>query len=353
MFVDEVFIQVAAGRGGDGCVSFRREKYVPKGGPDGGDGGHGGAVVLEVNPHLTTLLDFRHRPLYAAARGEHGLGSNCSGKSSPDLVIGVPRGTVVRERHTGDILGDLTRAGQRLVVAKGGRGGRGNQHFATPTHQAPREWEPGKPGESRELQLTLKLIADVGLVGFPNAGKSTLLSVVSRARPRVADYPFTTLAPHLGIVRVGTVEDGATFVMADLPGLIEGASEGKGLGHTFLRHIERTRVLLLLLDATAEDPAAQEAALLHELGSYSQALLRKPRLTAFTKLDLIGPDDQKPTLGPGRAEVFQISAHARQGVEPLLWELNRCLEAARREAPDDDDALETGDPVVAPEGGSA
>lgn len=353
MFVDEVFIQVSAGRGGDGCVSFRREKYVPKGGPDGGDGGHGGSVVLEVNTHLGTLLDFRHRPLYAAARGEHGMGSNCSGKTSPDLIIHVPRGTVVRDRQTGEILGDLTGPGQRLVVSKGGRGGRGNQHFATATHQAPREWEPGKPGESRELQLTLKLIADVGLVGFPNAGKSTLLSVVSRARPRVADYPFTTLAPHLGIVRVGTVEDGATFVMADLPGLIEGASEGKGLGHQFLRHIERTRVLLILLDASPDnqavaDPLAQEAALLHELGSYSEALLRKPRLTAFTKLDLLGPDDPRPTLGPGREEAFYLSAHTRQGLDALLWELHRRLLAAG-DAPE----LDSEDSMLTPEGGSA
>lgn len=328
MFVDEVVIQVLAGRGGDGCMAFRREKYVPKGGPSGGDGGHGGSVVLEVNPHMGTLLDFRHRPYYQAQRGGHGEGSNCSGKSAPDMIVMVPRGTTVKDRHTGEVLGDLTEAGQRLVVARGGRGGRGNQHFATPTHQAPREHEPGTPGEERELQLVLKMIADVGLVGFPNAGKSTLLSVVSRARPRVADYPFTTLSPHLGIVRVGTAEDGRSFVMADLPGLIEGASEGKGLGHQFLRHIERTRVLLLLLDATEEDPAAQEATLLAELGNYSPRLLEKPRVTAFSKMDLLAPDAPPPSLGPGRDEVFRISAHARQGLEPLLWELDRHLQAS-------------------------
>lgn len=325
MFVDEASVTVAGGNGGNGCVSFRREKYVPKGGPDGGDGGAGGSVVLECDPHLRTLLDFRLRPLLRAGRGEHGQGKNCSGRSAKDLVIRVPRGTTVIDADTGETLGDITGPGQRVVAAQGGRGGRGNQHFATPTHQAPREHEPGTPGETRTLRLVLRLIADVGLVGFPNAGKSTLLSVVSSARPKVADYPFTTLVPHLGIVRVGRPEDARSFVMADIPGLIEGAAEGKGLGHQFLRHIERTRLLLLLIDATAEDPAAQEAALLKELSCYSPALLDKPRLLTFTKMDLLPPGARPPAFDDGHGDVMAISAHSGQGVEPLLWELDRRL----------------------------
>jgi GTP-binding protein len=322
MFVDEVTISVTAGNGGAGCMSFRREKYVPKGGPDGGDGGHGGAIVFEVNPHLRTLLDFRHHPQFKAERGEHGRGKNQSGKSGKELVIHVPRGTVIHDDDTGEVLGDLTADGQRFVAVRGGKGGRGNQHFATATHQAPREWEPGEYGETRMLRLELKLIADVGLVGFPNAGKSTLLSVVSKARPRIADYPFTTLTPNLGIVNVGPAGEGHSFVMADLPGLIEGASEGKGLGHQFLRHIERTRLLLILIDVTSDDPAAQEEALLNELGRYSDALLDKPRLRAYTKMDLLPPGTPPPGDAP-----FAISAQTGQGVEALLWELDRRLGA--------------------------
>jgi GTP-binding protein len=322
MFVDEATISVTAGNGGAGCMSFRREKYVPKGGPDGGDGGHGGAIVFEVNPHLRTLLDFRHQPQFKAERGEHGRGKNQSGKSGRDMIIHVPKGTVVHDAETGEVLGDLTANGQRLVAVRGGRGGRGNQHFATATHQAPREWEPGEYGQSRTLRLELKLIADVGLVGFPNAGKSTLLSVVSKARPRIADYPFTTLSPNLGIVTVGPHGEGHSFVMADLPGLIEGASQGKGLGHQFLRHIERTRLLLVLIDVTSEDPDAQEKALLNELGEYSPALLDKPRVLAYTKMDLLPPGTPPPGDAP-----FAISAQTGQGVEALLWELDRRLTA--------------------------
>ncbi|MDZ4805654.1 MAG: GTPase ObgE [Candidatus Eisenbacteria bacterium] len=325
MFVDEATISVTAGNGGAGCMSFRREKYVPKGGPDGGDGGHGGDIIFEVNPHLRTLLDFRHKPQFKAERGHHGKGKNCSGKSGQDTIIPVPKGTVLHDATTGEILGDLTESGQRLIALKGGRGGRGNQHFATATHQAPREWEPGTYGDSKLIRLELKLIADVGLVGFPNAGKSTLLSVVSAARPRIADYPFTTLTPNLGIVKVGASGDTRSFVMADLPGLIEGASQGKGLGHQFLRHIERTRLLLILIDVTSDDPAAQVEALLSELGNYSEALLSKPRVVAFTKLDLVPAGTPLPVLGDSDKALMAISAQTGQGVEALLWELDHRL----------------------------
>jgi GTP-binding protein len=327
VFVDEVTIHVTAGHGGSGCMSFRREKYVPKGGPDGGDGGAGGSVILEVNPHMRTLLDFRHRPEFKAERGEHGRGKNQSGKAGKDVLIGVPKGTVVHDAETGAVLADLLEDGQRFLAAKGGRGGRGNQHFATPTHQAPREWEVGGHGEMRSLRLELKLIADVGLVGFPNAGKSTFLASVSAARPKIADYPFTTIAPNLGIVKVGAGHEARSFVMADLPGLIEGAGQGKGLGFQFLRHIERTRLLLVLIDVTSDDPAAQERALLAELGDYSEELLDKPRVVAFTKMDLLPPGTPPPSLDDGRQPVAAISAHSGQGVEGLLWELERRLRA--------------------------
>jgi GTP-binding protein len=327
VFIDEAQITVISGDGGSGCVSFRREKYVPKGGPDGGDGGNGGSVIMQVDPHLRTLLDFRHRQIFKAERGQHGMGKQCSGKTAPDLVVRVPRGTMVLDALTGATIGDLTEAGQKVVVAKGGHGGRGNQHFATATHQAPREHEPGWPGETKEIKLVLKLIADVGLVGFPNAGKSTLLSRVSAARPKVAEYPFTTLTPHLGIVKIGGADDTRSLVMADIPGLIEGASAGKGLGHQFLKHIERTRILLILIDVTAEDPAGQEATLLKEMAGYSPALLDKPRITAFTKMDLLPPGSPLPSLGPGREKLPAISAHTGQGMEQLLSELDRRLTA--------------------------
>jgi len=336
VFIDEARITVVAGDGGDGCVSFRREKYVPKGGPNGGDGGDGGSVVARVNPHLRTLLDFRHQPVFKAGRGEHGMGKNCSGKAGKSITIQVPRGTVLADAVTGEIIGDLTREDQEIVLVRGGRGGRGNQHYATATHQAPREFEYGKPGETREIRLELKLLADVGLVGFPNAGKSTLLSVVSKARPKIANYPFTTLAPHLGIAGIGRPEEGRSLVVADIPGLIEGASQGKGLGHQFLRHIERTRVLLILIDATAEDPAGEERALLAELGEYSRDILDKPRITAFSKMDLLPPDAELPSLGPERTDVMHISAHSGRGMDRLLIELEKRVAAVE----DDDVAVE-------------
>jgi GTP-binding protein len=288
VFVDEVEIRVRAGDGGRGCVSFRREKYVPRGGPDGGDGGRGGSVILEADEGLGTLLDFRYRRHYAAARGAHGRGADCHGADGDDLVLRVPVGTVVRDQGTGLVLGDLTRAGERLVVARGGRGGRGNARFATATRRTPRHAEPGEPGEERVLRLELKLLADVGVVGFPNAGKSTLVARLSAARPKIAAYPFTTLVPTLGLVRLA---EGQSFVIADVPGLIPGAAEGRGLGLRFLRHLERTRVLVHLLDldpATGRDPAEDWRAIQQELGAYSPALAARPQLLVGNKLDVDG-----------------------------------------------------------------
>jgi GTP-binding protein len=268
-------------------VSFRREKYVPKGGPDGGDGGDGGSVILLVNEHLRTLLDFQFRARFQAPSGAHGSGNQKSGRSGEDLVVAVPPGTLVMEASSGDLLADLVEPGLRFVAARGGRGGRGNARFATPTRQAPRKAQPGRPGEERKLQLELRLIADVGIVGFPNVGKSTLLSRVSAARPKIADYPFTTLEPHLGLVRV---REEQSFVMADLPGLIEGAHQGKGLGHDFLRHIQRTRTILMLLDSDSEDPAGDREKLNRELREYSEDLTRKPTVVAMSRSDLRGDE---------------------------------------------------------------
>jgi GTP-binding protein len=294
MFADRATIEVRGGSGGRGCVSFRREKYVPKGGPDGGDGGHGGSVILSVNPHLRTLLDFQSRTRFAAESGQNGSGSQKTGRSGRDVTVSVPPGTVVFDGDTERQIADLLRSGDSLVAAKGGRGGRGNARFATPTHRAPREAEGGEAGEERRLRLELRLIADVGLVGFPNVGKSTLLARLSAARPRIADYPFTTLEPHLGLVRV---DEERSFVMADLPGLIEGAHRGRGLGHEFLRHIWRTRTLLLLIDSVSDDPARDYATLRHELGTYHAGLLRKPMIIVLSRSDL------KPGAGAGAPPV--------------------------------------------------
>ena len=288
MFVDEVVVFVKAGDGGRGCVSFRREKYVPRGGPDGGDGGNGGAVLLEADEGLTTLLDFRYRRHYAADRGGHGKGADRHGANAADLVLRVPPGTVARERDTGLLLGELTAHGQRLVVAHGGRGGRGNARFATSTRRAPRIAEPCGAGEERWLALELKLLADVGVVGFPNAGKSTLVSRLSAARPKIADYPFTTLVPTLGLVRL---DDERSFVIADIPGLIPGAAEGKGLGLRFLRHVERTRVLVHLLDldpATGRDPVEDWRLIQRELAEYSHDLAGRPQILTANKVDVAG-----------------------------------------------------------------
>src|SRR5271169_407775 len=291
MFVDEAKILVKAGGGGNGCVAFRREKFVPRGGPAGGDGGHGGSIYLEANPHDNTLLRYRFNREFKADRGRHGEGSNCSGHAGADMVLLVPVGTVVTDQETGEQLADLTKPGQRVLLAQGGRGGRGNQHFAKPWHQAPRESEEGQPGQERHLRFELKLLADVGLVGFPNAGKSTLISRISAARPKIADYPFTTLEPGLGVVSADGAPGksmGRSFVVADLPGLIEGAHTGVGLGIRFLRHIERTRLVAHLIDtsdASDRDPVHDFEIIEGELAAFSEKLAEKPVIVVATKLD--------------------------------------------------------------------
>ena len=295
VFVDEAKIYVKAGNGGNGCVAFRREKFVPRGGPSGGDGGHGGSIYLEANPHDNTLLRYRYNREFKADRGRHGEGSNCSGHSGADMVLAVPVGTVVFDEDTGEQIADLMKPGQRILVAQGGRGGRGNQHFAKPWHQAPRESEDGQPGAERHLHLELKLLADVGLVGFPNVGKSTLISRISAARPKIADYPFTTLQPGLGVVSADGVtgkpsekSDGRTFVVADLPGLIEGAHTGAGLGIRFLKHIERTRLIAHVIDtsdASDRDPVRDFEIIEGELAAFSEKLAEKPLVVVATKLD--------------------------------------------------------------------
>jgi GTP-binding protein len=330
MLADRASIHVVGGRGGSGCVSFRREKYVPKGGPDGGDGGHGGSVVLFVNPHLRTLLDFQSRTLFRAPSGAHGSGTQRFGKGGADLRVAVPQGTVVLDEESGDVLADLVEADAEFVAARGGRGGRGNAKFATPTHQAPREAEPGRGGEERRLRLELRLIADVGLVGFPNVGKSTLLSRLSAARPKIADYAFTTLEPHLGLVRV---REEQSFVMADLPGLIEGAHQGKGLGHEFLRHVWRTRILLLLIDSLSPEPGDDLAVLLNELRSYHEDLTRKPMIVAMSRSDLVGggPKPDPPVALQGAAWGGAISGVTGEGTQELLDRIWAMLEAERPE----------------------
>ena len=319
-------MQVAAGTGGSGASSFRREKFVPKGGPDGGDGGKGGSVYLKADPNLATLLDYRYHPRWIAERGQHGKGKNMTGKSADDIYLPVPPGTLVRDADTGAVIGEMVEPGATLLVAKGGRGGRGNQHFATPTHQSPREWEPGEDGQERRLELVLKLIADVGLLGEPNAGKSTLLTVISAARPKVADYPFTTLEPHLGVVQLS---DNRTFVVADIPGIIEGAHEGKGLGLKFLQHVERTRVIAVLVPVDSPDPQATYDLLRNEAAAYSPELAAKPHLVVLTKADLQAPHAARrtPVRPEAGAPVLTISAVTGQGVPELLETLWKTLKS--------------------------
>lgn len=323
MFIDQAKISVFAGNGGSGVISFRREKYVPKGGPDGGDGGKGGDVIIQTDPNLQTLLDFRYRTRFKAESGKHGQGANKTGRSGSDLIIRVPPGTLIKDEAREEILADLVGANQQVVVARGGKGGRGNARFATPTNQAPRHYEPGEDGESRTIRLELKLIADVGLVGLPNAGKSTLLSRLTAARPKIADYPFTTLAPNLGIVQY---KEHLSFVMADIPGLIEGASEGKGLGLDFLRHIERTKVLAFLIEVTSENIFRDYEILKNELNSYNPELLKRPCLIVLTKNDL--PADNRDEGIEKMKElglpISKISALTGEGLDELknrLWEL--------------------------------
>jgi GTP-binding protein len=321
VFIDEVKIYVKAGDGGNGCLAFRREKFVPRGGPSGGDGGRGGDVVMVASEHHNTLLHFRFNPEHKAQRGRHGEGSNRTGRVGNSIELPVPVGTVVYDADTGEFLHDFTKAGDRFVVAKGGRGGRGNQHFATPTHQAPTEHEAGKPGEERNLRLELKLLADVGLVGFPNVGKSTLIARISAARPKIADYPFTTLEPNLGVVRY---EDRA-FVVADIPGLIEGAHLGHGLGTQFLRHVERTRLLAHLIDvseSSGRDPVHDFRVIMDELASFSEDLAHKPMLLVATKMDVAQDPGRIEALEHKAAEVglelLKISAVTGKGVDQLV-----------------------------------
>ncbi len=326
MFIDRAVVQVAGGPGGAGASSFRREKFVPKGGPDGGDGGHGGSVYVRADPNLATLLDYRYRTNWNAERGVHGKGKNMTGRSGDDLILPVPPGTVIRDADTGELLGEAVEAGQTLLVAKGGRGGRGNARFATPTHQSPREWEPGEVGEERRLELVLKLIADVGLLGEPNAGKSTLLSVISAARPKIADYPFTTLEPNLGVVGLS---DHRSFVVADIPGIIEGAHAGKGLGLRFLQHVERTRLIAVLVPADSPDPQATYELLRREAALYGPELAAKPHVVVLTKIDLLAPRTPHPALRTDEgAPVLAVSAVTREGLPDLLESLWRTLQSA-------------------------
>jgi len=319
MFVDYAAIFVAAGTGGSGAEAFRREMGVAFGGPSGGDGGRGGDVVLRADVQLFTLLDYRYQQHYRAERGQHGQGKDRTGRAGEGLVLRVPVGTVVKDEATGEVLGELTEPGAELIVARGGRGGRGNAAFATSTNQAPRRWEPGEEGEERRIVLELKLIADVGLVGKPNAGKSTLLASISAATPKIADYPFTTLQPNLGVVSLST---GRSFVVADVPGIIEGAHQGKGLGLRFLRHIERTRTLACLVPADSEDPQREYEMLRAELASYSDELARKPFCVLITKLDLLPPEAAAPRVAAADAwGQFAISAVSRRGLDELLEQL--------------------------------
>ncbi|MBI1911797.1 MAG: GTPase ObgE [Deltaproteobacteria bacterium] len=333
-FIDEARIFVKAGDGGRGCVSFRREKYVPKGGPDGGNGGKGGDVVFVADSRLASLLDFRYKREFEAERGEHGMGSQCSGKNGLDLRIHLPVGTVLKDEETGEVIADLTYDGQEFVCCKGGRGGKGNEHFATSTHQAPKFAQPGEPGLAKQLKLELKLLADVGIIGFPNAGKSTLISHISAAKPKIADYPFTTLVPNLGVVQYG--EFGG-YVVADIPGLIEGAHEGKGLGIKFLKHIERTMLFIHVLDLspfTKRDPIEDFKVVNEELRSFNPELAQRPQVVALNKIDITEADEQMPKLlkffkGLG-IKVFPISAATGSGLKDLVNYVGREVELHKK-----------------------
>ena len=331
MFVDRAVVRVTGGTGGSGASSFARFKYKPKGGPDGGDGGRGGSVYVRGDANLATLLDYRYKTTWKAERAEHGKGKTQTGASTDDVYLPVPPGTVVRDADTGALLGEVLHDGDTVLVARGGRGGRGNARFATPTHQAPREWEPGEEGEERQIELVLKLIADVGLVGEPNAGKSTLLSVLSAARPKIADYPFTTLEPNLGVV---PLSGHRTFVMADIPGIIEGAHAGKGLGLKFLQHVERTRALAFLVPLDDPDPTAAYERLRAEIRQYSAALADTPHVLVLTKRDLLPSADALPGVAaPDAAAVLAVSSAAGIGLDELkeyLWKFVESAKAAEQ-----------------------
>jgi GTP-binding protein len=339
LFVDEVDIHVEAGSGGRGCLAFRREKFVPRGGPSGGDGGHGGSVYLVASAHINTLINFRFHPEFSAERGQHGMGSNCTGHGGADLELPVPIGTLVYEKKSEgekDLIADLATEGQRVLIAKGGRGGMGNARFATSTNRAPRKVQPGEPGEIKDLRLELKLLADVGLVGFPNAGKSTMIARISAARPKIADYPFTTLVPNLGVVRIS--ED-RSFVVADVPGLIEGAHRGLGLGHQFLRHLERTKVLVHLIDvtsATGRDPVSDLDIVRRELEAFQPTLAAKPQIVVANKMDAVDDPSRVAALKARAAELklpfLTASAATGAGIPELLEAMWQRLASARQSA---------------------
>lgn len=338
MFIDEAKIRVKAGNGGNGCMAFRREKFVPRGGPSGGDGGHGGDVIMESSQRHNTLVHFRFNPEHTADRGRHGEGSNCTGSDGEDLVLQVPVGTSVFDAETGELVHDFRYPDERVIVAKGGRGGRGNQHFATPTHQAPRECEPGRLGEERLYRLELKLLADVGLVGYPNVGKSTLISRISAAKPKIADYPFTTLQPNLGVVSIGEAPHEESFVVADIPGLIEGAHLGAGLGMQFLRHIERTRLLVHLVDVSdaggRPDPVEDFKVIQSELENFGHGLPEKPMVVVASKADVASPEKLKKLRSMAKRlklEFYEISAVTGEGIEKLKYGIGARVRELRQE----------------------
>jgi GTP-binding protein len=347
MFVDEARIRITSGAGGNGCMAFRREKFVPRGGPSGGDGGRGGDVIMEASERHNTLVHFRFNPEYKAQRGRHGEGSNRTGQEGKNITLKVPVGTMVYDDESGELIHDFERPNESIVVAKGGRGGRGNQNFATATHQAPREHEDGKPGQELRLRLELKLLADVGLVGYPNAGKSTLISRISAARPKIADYPFTTLQPNLGVVALGEMPNVVSYVVADIPGLIEGASDGAGLGTQFLRHIERTRCLTHLVDCSDASGRADAVkdfdVILRELRKFGAGLERKPMIVVASKADAANPAKVEKLRRHARKlglEFYEISAVTGAGVSELAWAMARYVEEVRRRNTDGEAVLE-------------
>ena len=346
-FIDEATIEVHAGNGGDGVASFRREKFVPRGGPDGGDGGRGGGIYAVADRNINTLIDYRYARIHRAKNGEKGQGADCYGKGAPDIVLRMPVGTVVSDLETGDVIADLDQHDERALLAKGGKGGRGNLHFKSSVNRAPRQFTRGEPGESRKLKLELKVLADVGLLGMPNAGKSTLIRAVSAARPKVADYPFTTLHPNLGVVRV---DENRSFVVADIPGLIEGAAEGAGLGHQFLRHLARTRLLLHLVDiappGAGADPVKDAKAIVKELRKYDETLYRKPRWLVLNKADMLAPGPREKSakkfigdLG-WKGKSFIISALTGEGCQALTYAIMEHLEQHGSEDADENEGRE-------------